>query len=148
MVKVWLEMRETTNRFLHALRNLVRYERVKLEGHDMRFRRLLSLIFATPFCLGTAFAQSSYVANTAPPDAYLALKAYPSGEQPPHYGDGQRHASLTCCSDAPMAGGSSRFRRQASRVGRSAEEAPRLTSSAAPQLTARQTESRAARQGK
>ena len=48
----------------------------------MRFRRLLSLIFATPFCLGTAFAQSSYVANTAPPDAFLALKAYPSANSP------------------------------------------------------------------
>lgn len=52
----------------------------------MRTHRLLAtlaFILVMPIGLGTAAsAQKSYVANTAPPDAFLALKAYPSGNSP------------------------------------------------------------------
>lgn len=51
----------------------------------MRHFRLLAMlvmIFAAPSLFAPASAQSSYVANTSPPDAFLALKAYPSGNSP------------------------------------------------------------------
>lgn len=48
---------------------------------------VLALVVAGSLCLGTAVsaqngAAYSYVANTAPPDAFLALKLYPSANSP------------------------------------------------------------------
>jgi hypothetical protein len=59
-------------------------KRLKL-GEPMSPHRLLTIlafILVMPIGLPTASAQSSYVANTAPPDAFLALKTYPSGNSP------------------------------------------------------------------
>jgi hypothetical protein len=47
-----------------------------------RLLSVLALIFTAPSFATSASAQNSYVANTAPPDAFLALKTYPSGNSP------------------------------------------------------------------
>ena len=70
---------------MHSLRT-AGYQQSLPRGELMTVRRsfaLLAIVVALLICRGNAAeAQNSYVANTAPPDAFLALKAFPALNSP------------------------------------------------------------------